>query len=165
MEQEHEFLKAINDDLRKKSSSYLAKRLLLSNFIPQVKPRNTRKKGKKDSSSSNNNAKAKSNNVVPSNSIDSTNDSLSQVTLEQENDLLEGIIEKGVFKSLTGSKQLREIVRKEGGHRKKQGVGYFNVNGDVWEEGPYPTPKFVPQEEKCDSTPSEGMSSQDGLLP
>jgi hypothetical protein len=30
LEQEHEFLKAINDDLRKKSSSYIAKRLLLS---------------------------------------------------------------------------------------------------------------------------------------
>ena len=30
LEQEHEFLKAINDDLRKKSSSYIAMRLLLS---------------------------------------------------------------------------------------------------------------------------------------
>ena len=30
IEQEHEFLKAINDDIRKKSSSYIAKRLLLS---------------------------------------------------------------------------------------------------------------------------------------
>src|SRR6266516_5785453 len=29
LEQEHGFLKAINDDLRKKSSSYIAKRLLL----------------------------------------------------------------------------------------------------------------------------------------
>ena len=29
LEQEHEFLKAINDDLRKKSSSYLAKRSTL----------------------------------------------------------------------------------------------------------------------------------------
>ena len=77
---------------------------------------------------------------------------------------MEGIIERGVFKSLAGSKQFEEIVRKQGGHRKKQGVGYFNVNGDVWEEGPYPTPKFVPQEEKCDSTPSKGTSSQDGLL-
>ena len=76
---------------------------------------------------------------------------------------MKAIIEKGFFKSLVGSKQFEEIVRKQGGHRKKQGVGYFNVNGDVWEEGPYPTPKFVPQEEK--STPSEGTSSQDDLLP
>ena len=30
--QEHEFLKAINDDLRKKSSSYIAKCLLLSTY-------------------------------------------------------------------------------------------------------------------------------------
>ena len=102
------------------------------NFVPQVKPRNTSNKGKKVSSSSNNNAKAKSNNVVASNSIDSTNDSLSQVTLEQENDLLKGIMERGVFRSLDGSKQFEEIVRKQGGHRKKQGVGYFNVNGNVW---------------------------------
>ncbi|KAI5013154.1 hypothetical protein ZWY2020_028108 [Hordeum vulgare] len=79
LEQEHEFLKAVNDDLQKKSSSNLAKRLLLSNFVPQVKPRNTSNKGKKVSSSSDNNAKAKSNNVVASSSLDSTNDSLSQV--------------------------------------------------------------------------------------
>ena len=37
LEQEHEFLKAINDDLRKKSSSYIDKQLLLSTFMPQVK--------------------------------------------------------------------------------------------------------------------------------
>lgn len=36
LEQEHEFLKAIKDNLRKKTSSYLAKRLLLSTFMPQV---------------------------------------------------------------------------------------------------------------------------------
>ncbi|KAI5012598.1 hypothetical protein ZWY2020_024864 [Hordeum vulgare] len=105
LEQENEFLKAINDDLRKKSSSYLSKRLLLSNFVTLVKPKNTSNKCKKVSSSSNNNAKAKSNNVLASNSIDSTNDSLSQVTLEQENDLLKGIIERGVFKSLAGSSE------------------------------------------------------------
>ena len=40
LEQEHEFLKAINDDLRKKSSSYIAKRLLLSTYMPQVKSSN-----------------------------------------------------------------------------------------------------------------------------
>jgi hypothetical protein len=33
LEQEHGFLKAINDDLRKKSSSYIAKRLLLSTYM------------------------------------------------------------------------------------------------------------------------------------
>ena len=106
MEKEHEFLKENNDDLRKKSSSYVAKQLLLSNFVPQVKPRNTSNKGKKVSSSSKNNAKAKSNNVVASSSIDSTNDTLSQVTLEQENDILKGNIERGVFKSLVGSKEV-----------------------------------------------------------
>ena len=36
LEKEHEFLKAINDDLQKKSSSYIAKHLLLSTYIPQV---------------------------------------------------------------------------------------------------------------------------------
>ena len=40
LEQEHEFLKAINDDLRKKSSSYIAKHLLLSTYMPQVKSSN-----------------------------------------------------------------------------------------------------------------------------
>src|SRR4051812_15986159 len=34
LEQEHELLKAINDDLRKKSSSYIAKHLLLSTYMP-----------------------------------------------------------------------------------------------------------------------------------
>ena len=34
LEQEHEFLKASNDDLHKKSSSYIAKRLLLSTYMP-----------------------------------------------------------------------------------------------------------------------------------
>ena len=74
--------------------------------MPQVKSRQTSNKGKKGSSSSSNNKNAKSNDVASSSSIDSTNgDSLSQVTLEQENDLLKGIIEKCVYKSLTGSKQ------------------------------------------------------------
>ena len=37
LEQEHAFLKSINDDLRKKSSSYIAKCLLLSTYMPQVR--------------------------------------------------------------------------------------------------------------------------------
>ena len=53
--------------------------------MPQVKSSN---KNKKDSSSSSNNNHAKSNIVASSSSLDSTNDSLSQVTLEQENSLL-----------------------------------------------------------------------------
>ena len=84
LEQEHEFLKAINDDLRKKFFSHFAKRLLLSTYMPQVKSSN---KNKKDSSSISNNDHAKSNIVASSSSLDSTNDSLSQVTLEQENSL------------------------------------------------------------------------------
>ena len=103
LEQEHEFLKAINDDLRMKSSSYIAKRLLLSTYMPQVKSSNKSKKG---SSSSSNNNHAKPNDVASSSSLDSTNDSLSQVILEQENSLLKGTLEKGVYKSLVGSKQL-----------------------------------------------------------
>jgi hypothetical protein len=168
LEQEHEFLKAINDDLRKKSSSYLAKRLLLSTFMPQVKSKQTSNKGKKDSSSSSNNNNAKSNIVASSSSIDSTNDSLSQVTLEQENDLLKGIIEKGVYKSLAGSKQFEEIVRKQGRHRKNQGVGFerkFNANGVEWEEDQYPKTKFVPQQEKYDPTSFKGTQAQEDLPP
>ena len=61
LEQEHGFLKAINDDLRNKSSSYISKRLLLSTYMPQVKSSN---KNKKDSSSSSNNNHAKSNIVA-----------------------------------------------------------------------------------------------------
>jgi hypothetical protein len=110
LEQEHEFLKAIKDELQKKSSSYLAKRLLLSTYMPQVKSSN---KSKQDSSSSSNNNHVKSNIVASSSSLDSTNESLSQVTLEQENSLLKGIIEKGVYKSLAGSKQFEKIVRKQ----------------------------------------------------
>ena len=63
-----------------KSSSYIAKHLLLSTYMPQVKSSN---KSKKDSSSSNNNH-AKSNIVASSSSLDSTNDSLSQVTLSKK---------------------------------------------------------------------------------
>ena len=69
--------------------------------MPQVKSSN---KYKKDTSSSSNNNNVKSNIVASSSSLDSTNDSLSQVTLEQENSLLKGIIEKGIYKSLAGSK-------------------------------------------------------------
>ena len=162
LEQEHEFLKAINDDLRKKSSSYIAKRLLLSTYMPQVKS------NKKDSSASSNNDHAKSNIVASSSSLDSTNDSLSQVTLEQENSLLKGIIEKGVYKSLAGSKQFEEIVRKQGRHRKNQGVGFerkFNANGVEWEEDQYPKTKFVPQQEKYDPTSFKGTQAQDDLPP
>jgi hypothetical protein len=134
--------------------------------MPQVKSKQSSNKGKKDSSSSSNNKNAKSNNVAPSSSIDSTNDvSLSQVTLEQENALLKGIIEKGVYKSLAGCKQFEEIVRKHGGYRKNHGVGYFNANGVEWEEGQYPKPKFVPQKEKYENTLPKGTSTQDDLPP
>src|SRR3954469_5181860 len=50
LEQEHGFLKAINDDLHKKSSSYIAKRLLLSTYMPQVKSSNKSNTTKKDTS-------------------------------------------------------------------------------------------------------------------
>ena len=40
LEQEHGFLKEINDDLRKKSSSYIANHLLLCTYMPQVKSSN-----------------------------------------------------------------------------------------------------------------------------
>ena len=89
--------------------------------MPQVKSSN---KNKKDSSSSSNNNHAKSNVVASSSSLDSTNDSLSQLTFEKENCLLKGIIEKGVYKSLSGCKKFEEIVRKQGRHRKNQGVGF-----------------------------------------
>ena len=121
LEQEYGFLKAINDDLQKKSSSYLSNHLLLSTYMAQVKSSN---KSKNDSSSSNNNNHVKYNIVASSSSLDSTNDSLSQVTLEQENSLLKGIIEKGVYKRLAESKKFEEIVRKQGRHRKNQGVGF-----------------------------------------
>src|SRR4051812_24228918 len=164
LEQEHELLKAINDDLCKKSSSYIAKRLLLSTYMPQVKSSN---KNKKDSSSSSNNDHVKSNIVASSSSLDSTNDSLSQVT-EQENSILKEIIEKGVYKSLAGSKQFEEIVRKQGRHRKNQGVGFerkFNANGVEWEEDQYPKTKFVPQQEKYDPTSFKGTQVRDDLPP
>ena len=81
LEQEHGFLKAINDDLRKKSSSYIAKRLLLSTYMPQVKSSNKRKK---DSSPSSNNNHVKSNIVASSSSLDSTNDSLAKLHLSKK---------------------------------------------------------------------------------
>ena len=111
---------------------------------------------------------AKSNVVASSSSLDSTNDSLSQVTLEQENSLLKGIIEKGVYKSLVGSKQFEEIVSKQGRHRKNQGIGFerkFNAEGVEWEEGQYPTPQFVSQKEKYDPTSSNVEQAQDDLPP
>ena len=89
--------------------------------MPQVKTSN---KSKKDSSSTSNNNHVKSNIYDSISSLDSTNDSLSQVTLEQENSSLKGIIEKGVYKSLAQSKQFEKIVRKQGRHRKNQGVGF-----------------------------------------
>ena len=133
--------------------------------MPQVKSSN---KSKKDSSSSSNNNHAKSNVVASSSSLDSTNDSLSQVTLEQENSLLKGIIEKGVYKSLAGSKQFEEIVRKQGRHRKNQCVGFerkFNANGVEWEEDQYPKMKFVPRQEKYDPTSFKGTQAQDDIPP
>ena len=144
MEQDHGFLKEINDDIRKKSS-YIAKRLLFSTYMAQVKSSD---KNKKDSSSSSNNNNVKSNIVVSSSSLYSTNDSLNQVTLEQENSLLKGIIEKGVYKSLAGSKQFEEIVRKQGRHRKNQGL--------VLNESSMPMEligkRSIPQGELCSST-------------
>ena len=135
----------------------------MSTFIPQVKTKQSSNKGKKGSSSSNNKSNDKSNDVVSSSSIDSTNDSLSQVTLEQENNLLKGIIEKVVSKSLAGCKQFEEIVRKHGGYWKNHGIGYFKANGVEWEEGQYPKPKFVPQREKYEHTLPKGTKAQDDL--
>src|SRR3954465_8553495 len=109
----------------------------------------------------------KSNIIASSSSLDSTNDSLSQVTLEQENSLLKGIIENGVYKNLAGSKQFEEIVRKQGRHQKNQGVGFerkFNANGVEWEEDQYPKTKFVPQE-KYDPTSFQGIQAQYDLPP
>ena len=133
--------------------------------MPQVKTKHSSNKGKKGSSTSSN-KNDKSNDIASSSSIDSTNDvSLSQVTLEQENALLKGIIEKGIYKSLAGCKQFEEIVRKHGGYRKNHGVGYFNANGVELEEGQYPKPKFVPQKEKYEHTPPKGTNTQDDLPP
>ena len=81
---------------------------------------------------------------------------------------MKGIIEIGVYKSLDGSKQLEVIVRKQGRHRKNQGVGFeqkFNANGVEWEEDQYPKTKFVPQQEKYDPTSFKGTQSQDDLPP
>ena len=81
---------------------------------------------------------------------------------------MKGIIDKGVYKSLAGSKQFEEIVRKQGRHRKNQGVGFerkFNANGVEWEEDQYPKTKFVPQQEKYDPTSFKGTQAQDDLPP
>ena len=87
---------------------------------------------------------------------------------EQENILLKRIIEKGVYTSLAASKQFEEIVRKQGRHRKNQGVGFeqkFNANGIEWEEDQYPKTKFVPQQEKYDHTSFQGTQARDDLPP
>ena len=81
---------------------------------------------------------------------------------------MKGITEKGIYKSLVGSKQFEEIVRKQGRHRKNQGVGFereFNANGVEWEEDQYPKTKFVPQQEKYDPTSFKGTQAQDDLPP
>ena len=78
------------------------------------------------------------------------------------------IIEIGIYKSLAGSKQFEEIVRKQGRHQKNQGVGFerkFNANGVEWEEDQYPKTKFVPQQEKYDPTSFKGTQAQDDLPP
>ena len=80
---------------------------------------------------------------------------------------MKGIIEKGVYKSLARSKSFEEIVRKQGRHRKNQGIGFerkFNTEGVEWEEGQHPTPKFVPQK-KYDPTASNVEQAQDDLPP
>ena len=56
-------------------------------------------------------------------------------------------MEKSVYKSLAGSKQFEQIVRKQGRHRRNQGVGFeqkFNANEVEWEEDQCPKMKFVP---------------------
>ena len=71
-------------------------------------------------------------------------------------------------KVFAGSKQFEEIVRKQGWHRKNQGVGFerkFNANGVEWEEDQYPKTKFVPQKEKYDPTSFKGTQAQDDLPP
>ena len=76
--------------------------------MPQVKYSN---KNKKDSSSSSNNNLVKTNVVASSSSLDSTNDSLNQVTLEQENSLLKGIIEKVFTRVLPEVSSLRNCTQ------------------------------------------------------
>ena len=93
---------------------------------------------------------------------------LAKLHLSKENSLLKGIIEKGVYKSLARNKQFEEIVRKQGRHRKNEGIGFerkFNANGVEWEEDQYPKTKFVPQQEKYDPTSSKGIQAQDDLPP
>ena len=70
--------------------------------------------------------------------------------------------------SLSGSKQFEEIVRKQGRHRKNQGVGFerkFNANGVEWEEDQYPKTKSVPRQDKYDPTSFKGTQAQDDLPP
>ena len=137
--------------------------------MPQVKSRQSHNKSKKGSTSSGNNNNAKSNVVTSSSSIDSTNDSLSQVTLEQENDLLKGIIEKGVYKSLAGSKQFERncIVSKDGTGRTKVLV----LNGSSMpmelsgKKINTPRQSLFPNKEKYDSTSFKGTQAQDDLPP
>ena len=60
-----------------------------------------------------------------------------------------------------------EIVRKQGRNRKNHSVGFeqkFNANGVEWEEDQYPKTKFVPQQEKYD-TSFKGTQAQDDLPP
>ena len=59
-------------------------------------------------------------------------------------------------------------MRKQGSHRKNQGVGFerkFDANGVEWEEDQYPKTKFVPQKEKYDPTSFKGTQAQDDLPP
>ena len=59
-------------------------------------------------------------------------------------------------------------MRKQGMHRKNQGVGFewkFNANGVEWEEDQYTKTKFVPQQEKYDPTSFKGTQAQDDLPP
>ena len=78
----------------------------LSTYMPQVKSSN---KSKKDSSSSSNNNHAKSNIVASSSSLDSTNDYLSQVMLEQENSLLKELQRKVFARALLEVSNLRKL--------------------------------------------------------
>jgi hypothetical protein len=131
--------------------------------MPQVKSKQSNRKRKKDSTSSRNNNNVKSHDVVSSSSIGSTKYSLSQVTLDQENNLLKGIIEKGVYKSFVGSKKFEEIACKQGWHRKNQDVGFerkFYAYGVQWKEDQYPKMKFVPKKEKYDPTSFKGTQAQ-----
>ena len=93
---------------------------------------------------------------------------LAKLHLSKKIAYLKGIIEKGIYKILAGSKQLEEIVCKQGRHRKNQGFGFeqkFNANGVEWQEDHYRKTKFVPQQEKYDPTSFKGTQAQDDLPP